>query len=286
MVIGFTLETFIIIAILAFIAECIDSSLGMGYGTLLSPLLLIIGFSPLLAVPSILITQALGGFSASIFHHKYGNAYFNMKSKNPSYILKKIQEHGIRESFHRGFSEDLKTVIFITSLGIVATIIAALVAVTVSKTVINTYIGILVLLIGILIFSGIKFQYSIKKMFFIGVISSFNKGFSGGGFGPVVTGGQMVIGQDHKKAIGCTTAAEAPICIVGFLAYFWANHLSDWSLVFALGLGALSAGLIGPKITSKVNKKTLLVIVSLAMITLGMLTLAKTYGIIALKVSV
>ncbi len=286
MILGLTLETFIVIAILAFIAECIDSSLGMGYGTLLSPLLLIIGFSPLLAVPSILITQALGGFSASISHHKYGNAYFNIKSKNPIYILKKIREHGIKESFHRGFSEDLKTVIFITSLGIVATIIAALVAVTVSKTVINTYIGILVLLMGILIFSGIKFQYSIKKMFLIGVISSFNKGFSGGGFGPVVTGGQMVIGQDHKKAIGCTTAAEAPICVVGFLAYLLTNNLSNWGLVFALGSGAIFAGFIGPRITSRINKKNLLIIVSLVMITLGALTLAKTYGILALKVSV
>lgn len=286
MIIGFAWETLIIIMIIAFIAECIDSSLGMGYGTLLSPLLLIIGFSPLIVVPAILITQALGGFSASIFHHKYGNAHFSMKSKNPFYILKKIREYGLRESFRKGFSEDLKTVIFITSFGIIATIIAALVAVTVSKTVVNTYIGILVLLMGILIISGIKFQYSLRKMFFIGIISSFNKGFSGGGFGPVVTGGQMVIGQDHKKAIGRTTAAEAPICIVGFLAYFWTNHLSDWSLVFALGLGALSAGLIGPKITSGVNKKNLLIIVSLVMITLGMLTLAKTYGIIALKVSV
>lgn len=286
MIFGLTAETFIIIALIAFLAECIDSSLGMGYGTLLSPLLLIIGFSPLLAVPSILITQALGGFSASIFHHKYGNAYFNMKSKNPFYILRKIREYGIRESFRKGFSEDLKTVIFITSLGIMATIIAALVAVTVSKTVVNTYIGILVLLMGILIISGIRFQYSIQKMFFIGIISSFNKGFSGGGFGPVVTGGQMVIGQDHKKAIGCTTAAEAPICVAGFLAYLWANHLSNWSLVFALGLGSLSAGIIGPRITSKVNKKNLLIIVSLVMITLGMLTLAKTYGIIALKISV
>ncbi len=286
MIFGFTLETFFILAMIAFIAECIDSSLGMGYGTLLSPILLIIGFSPLLAVPSILITQAIGGFSASIFHHKYGNTYFNIKSKNPSYILRKIKEYGIKESFQRGFSDDLKTVIIITSLGIVATIIAALVAVTVSKTVINTYIGILVLLMGFLIISGIRFQYSIRKMFFIGIVSSFNKGFSGGGFGPVVTGGQMVIGQDHKKAIGCTTAAEAPICVVGFLAYLLTNHLSNWGLVFALGSGAIFAGFIGPRITSRINKKNLLIIVSLVMITLGALTLAKTYGILALKVSI
>lgn len=286
MILEITMGMALLVAFAAFIAEFIDSSLGMGYGTLLSPFLLALGFSPLLVVPSILITQAVGSLSASFFHHRYGNAQFNLKSKNPLYIFQKLRELGIKETFHRGVSDDLKKVIFITSLGVIATIFAAVVAINVSKNFINTYIGILVLVMGLLIIMGLNLQYSTKKMFFIGIVSSFNKGFSGGGFGPIVTGGQVVLGQDHKKAIGRTTAAEAPICVTGFFAYFFANGLSDWSLIFALGAGAILAGLFGPRITNRVNKKSLLIVVSLVMITLGILTLAKTYGLIALKVSV
>ncbi|MCK4232918.1 hypothetical protein KAX75_00695, partial [candidate division WOR-3 bacterium] len=64
-----TVGWFIFIAALAFCCEYIDSSLGMGYGTILSPVLIIMGFDPLIVVPSILLSQAVGGFTASIFHH-------------------------------------------------------------------------------------------------------------------------------------------------------------------------------------------------------------------------
>ena len=286
MIFDLTLSTAMIIIGLAFIAEYIDSGLGMGYGTLLSPLLIIWGFSPISVVPSILITQAFGGLSASIFHHKYGNASFQLRSWNPFYIFQKIKEYGVKESFEKGFSEDLKTVIFITTFGIIATIIAAFAAIRVSTVFLNTYIGILVMLMGVVLLSGITFRYSTPKMYLVGIVSSFNKGFSGGGFGPVVTGGQMVLGQDHKKAISCTTAAEFPICIVGFLIYLFTDSISNWGLIISLGIGAMLAGVAGPRMTRTLDKKTLLLIVSLVMIILGVITLAKTYGFISLKISV
>ncbi|HHR85253.1 MAG TPA: sulfite exporter TauE/SafE family protein, partial [Candidatus Acetothermia bacterium] len=52
-----------------FLGELLDSSLGMLYGTILSPVLIIAGYDPLVVVPSILITQALSGFVAAIGHH-------------------------------------------------------------------------------------------------------------------------------------------------------------------------------------------------------------------------
>ena len=276
---------FIIIMGLGLICEFIDSGLGMGYGTILSPLLIILGFDPLLVVPSILITQAIGGLSASIFHHKYKNVYFGLRSKNIKYIIKKIKEHGVIKSFKLGVSDDLKTVIIITSLGIIATITAVLIAVNISKTTLNIYIGILVLIMGLFLISGFIFKYSLNKMFIVGIISSFNKGMSGGGFGPVVTGGQMVLGKDHKGSIGCTTAAEFPICIIGFLLYLLTKGISNWSLIYSLGIGALIGGFTGPWLTKKINKKSLKIIVSILMITLGILILLKTAGIINLKIS-
>ncbi len=202
---------FILIIILAFICEFIDSSLGMGYGTILAPLLIIMGFSPLIVVPSILITQASGGITASFFHHKHGNA--NLSFKN-----------------HR-LTDDLKTVGSISLFGVIATITATIIAVNIPKNLLNAYIGILVLVMGIILLLNFKFVYSYKKMFLVGAISAFNKGLSGGGYGPVVTGGQIILGKDNKPAIACTTAAEPLICIAGFISYLILKGLSSWNLV-------------------------------------------------------
>lgn len=280
------IETFILIAVIAFFAEWIDSALGMGYGTLLSPILIIMGFPPLLVVPSVLITQAVGGLSASIFHHKHGNASFTIKSKNPVYILKKIKEYGPIKAFKKGVSEDLKTVAIISSFGMIAAVLATVLAVNISKKMLNTYIGIIVLLMGFFIISGFSFRYSTIKMFIVGIISAFNKGLSGGGFGPVVTGGQMVLGQEHKKAIGCTTASEPLICITGFISYLMLNGFSDWSLALSLGIGAIIAGPIGALTTKRISRRMLKIIVAVLMLVLGALSLLKTFEIIGLKISI
>ncbi|MDY6787641.1 MAG: hypothetical protein SVK54_05905 [candidate division WOR-3 bacterium] len=54
---------------LAFICEFIDSSVSMGYGTILSPVLIILGFNPLVAIPAVLLSGNRGG-TASVFHHQ------------------------------------------------------------------------------------------------------------------------------------------------------------------------------------------------------------------------
>jgi len=73
---------FLILFLFAFVCEFIDSSMGMGYGTILSPVLIIMGFDPLVVVPSILLSQAFGGLSASVFHHQFRNVSFNRSSKD------------------------------------------------------------------------------------------------------------------------------------------------------------------------------------------------------------
>jgi uncharacterized membrane protein YfcA len=64
---------FVVVAITALLCEDIDASIGMGYGTTLTPLLLIIGFLPLQVVPAVLLGQLAGGLIGGFFHHKLGN---------------------------------------------------------------------------------------------------------------------------------------------------------------------------------------------------------------------
>ncbi|MCD6337220.1 MAG: hypothetical protein J7M01_03180, partial [Candidatus Marinimicrobia bacterium] len=84
-----TMNTEIIILIIfaAFICEIIDSSLGMLYGTILSPSLIIAGFDPLIVVPSILLSQAVGSFIASIMHHRLDNAHFHINTNEQAPVI-------------------------------------------------------------------------------------------------------------------------------------------------------------------------------------------------------
>jgi len=249
-----TLTIIVALILGAFVCELIDSSLGMMYGTILSPVLLIAGFSPLVVVPSILLSQAVSGFIAAIFHHRFQNANFHPKS------------------------DDSKTVYIITGLGIIATIISVLIAVNIPKVALKTYIGVLVLAMGILLLARSKFNFSWKKIMLIGILSSFNKGLSGGGFGPVVTSGQMISGRKGKRSIGATTLAEVPICITGFLCYLFTKSITDWHLPLLLLLGASAAAPIGAFLTSKFKSdKKIKVILGVLTVVLGVWTLAKTW---------
>jgi uncharacterized membrane protein YfcA len=252
-----SVEMIITVILFAFVCELIDTSLGMGYGTILSPLLLCFGFDPLVLVPAILITQAMGGATASVFHHKFHNATFTMKSP------------------------DSKVVMIVAGCGILATIGAVAIAFSIPKIALKIYISSMVLVMGLLILFGVRLSFSWGKMMFIGVLSAFNKALTGGGYGPVVTGSQIICGKEEKSSIGCTDFAEVPICLASFLAYVVVTtatkqHL-DWTLVACLGIGAVVSAPIGAFITKVIPTKPLKLIIGLLITGEGIWSFIKTF---------
>ena len=232
----------ITIIILSFLIEYIDSTLGMGYGTTLTPLLMIIGgFEPLQIVPAVLLSQLISGLLAGFAHHSFGNVNFKIKTTNITYIIKKLKELGFVESFNRGIPLHLKIALLIASCSILGIIIAVFVAINLPAFYLKLYIGILVLAIGIVILATVNKHYgfSWKKITGLALIASFNKGVSGGGYGPIVTGGQLIAGVDGKNAIGITSLAEGLTCIVGVAAYLFTKSAIDWRLAPYLVIGAI-----------------------------------------------
>jgi len=55
---------------LCFACELIDSGLGMGYGTILTPTLMLLGYAAEDIVPTILVSELLSGFAAAFFHNE------------------------------------------------------------------------------------------------------------------------------------------------------------------------------------------------------------------------
>ena len=240
------------VLVVAFVYETCDSALGQGYGTLGSPTFILLRFDPKMVVPSILMSQAIGGLSAAFFHNRYKNVDFGN---------------------HR--TSDMKKVYFIVVCGIVGVLVASLIGFRISKEIMTTYIGIIVLAMGILILSGITLRFTWKKLSVIGAISAFNKGLSGGGYGPVVTGGQTIIGIGSKAAIGVTDFAESPICISGFLAWSLLQGLPQLDLLFAMCAGAGVAPLLGAWITYKIPTRKLKLTLGAVIVILGILCLLK-----------
>jgi uncharacterized membrane protein YfcA len=236
------------IIIAAFVMEAIDAGLGMMYGTILSPVLIIAGYSPFVVVPSIVLSQAIGGVFATVHHHKYKNATFSLRS------------------------QDLKIAGFIFTFGLAAVVIGAFVGSIISAFALKLYIAILCILMGIIVITKKKFKFSWKKISLIGLISSFNKALSGGGFGPIVATGNIASGLEAKKAIGITDFAEAPICFASFAAWYILSGyiMPDTNLLIPLCIGAAFGGLTGPYLLSRVkSKKFVTILVGLLAIISG-----------------
>jgi uncharacterized membrane protein YfcA len=242
---------------IAFYYEMIDSSLGMGYGTLLTPTLFLLGYPISQVIPAVIITQAIGGLVASFFHSKY---------KNVSYTT----------------SRDAKVVLVIISMGIVMSILGALTSVSIPKYVLSIYIGVMVLCMGLLILIGVITQFAWWKVFVIGIIGSFNKGLSGGGFGPIITGGQILNSGRHKSSVGITTLAEVPICVTGFIVFALSGFLlkTNWfdlMLYGGLAISAILGGAVGPLITKRLAPSRLQMWIGWLMVVLGFGVLIKLF---------
>ena len=263
---------FVVVAVIALLCEYIDASIGMGYGTTLTPLLLIIGFLPLQVVPAVLLGQLIGGLIGGLFHHKLGN--INLDFRQDEAIRKRL--HGL------GYiprSLDSKVVFILVICGIVGALIAVLFAISIPTIILKTYIGLMVLGIGItiLIRRSRESKLSWKGLITVGLISSFNKGASGGGYGPLVTGGQIISGREAKNSIGVTTLAEALVCVVAFVGYVLVKGDIYWVLAAATSIGSVIAAPLAALTVRKVNLSKLKFVIGIATSMLGALTLAKTF---------
>ena len=251
----FGIEIFLVIIFLAFLCEFIDSTLGMGYGTALTPVLLLVGFEPLAIVPCVLLSELITGISAGLVHHKVGNVSFK------------------RESIH------LKIALVLAACSIIGATLAVFIAINIPKIWLNTYIGLMVLGMGIIIILTLKkdFNFSWKKIIGLGSIAAFNKGMSGGGYGPVVTSGQILSGIKGNNAVGITSLAEGLTCVVGVIIFIASPETVNWGLAPSLIIGALLSVPFSALVVKKMPTSTLKIVIGLITLTLGLITLIKLF---------
>lgn len=263
----------------AFIYEYVDSTLGMGYGTTLTPVLLLAGFAPMQIVPAILLSELVSGILAGIFHHFEGNVDFKPKTLDIFEIKDMIRSCGFFNGLRKTLSFHSKIALLLASCSIIGTLVAVFIAINIPKFWLELYIGILVLSMGllILILNKTNFKFSARRIFVLGFLASFNKGMSGGGYGPVVTSGQILSGIHGKSAVGITSLAEGLTCLVGVLAYAFAStNLVDWSLSPYIVVGAVLSVPFSARSVKSISTNQLNLAIAFLTIALGIFTIGKT----------
>jgi uncharacterized membrane protein YfcA len=267
------------IVILAFFCEYMDSTLGMGYGTTLTPVLLLLGFSPMQIVPAVLLSELITGLLAGFFHHREGNVNFKPETTDFSLIAHQLKALGYIDSFRRGLPLHLRVALLLTICSVVGTVAAVFVVFNIPKFWLKLYIGCLVLSMGtiIIICLNKEFSFSWKKITSLGLIASFNKGMSGGGYGPVVTGGQILSGVEGRCAVGITSLAEGLTCLVGVILYVLVSKDAiDWKLAPIIITGAIFSVPLSAKSVKKIKTRNLKLAIAIITIVLGILTIIKT----------
>ena len=249
------ISSILILFFLSFVAQTLNASLGMGYGTIAVPVFILLGFEPLDVLPSMLSVQVLSGITTAIFHYRHGNIDF---SKN---------------------SRARKLAVVLTIFSIIGGGSAAFMAVNIPQIFIKIYIGVIAISMGLLvyIFRNKRIQFSWPRINFLGFIASFNKGMSGAGYGPIITSGQILSGMDTKSSVSISSFTEAIACLVAILVYILKLEALHLILILPLLGGSLASIPFAVRIVKRSEDRNLIVAIGFTAIVLGVTTLIKVF---------
>jgi len=270
-----TVEFLIVVLLMSLFAEYVGATFGMGYGTTLTPILILMGLSPLGIVPAILFSQVITGLLGAYLHHGAGNVSFDFKNDTEHRIVKRLGKLGYIPR-----SMDSRVAMILGVCSVLGVVLAVSVALHLPVFYLKLYIGVLVLAMGV--FVMIKHRttntFSWKRLVGIGFLASFNKGISGGGYRAFMVSGQILSGINAKSSVGITSLTEGITCSAGVLAYFLAGQTDYWRLVPPLLVGSLIAVPLSVYTVKKIHPRNFTLITGMATAFLGTLTLIKITG--------
>ena len=223
------------VILLALVFEFMDASAGMGFGTALTPVLLVMGFDPLQIVPVVLIQQSVAGLVGAFLHREFQNVEWSFKP----------------------LSETVRLCMVIAAAGTVL-VLAATIGVYAVFDVpvlwIKLYVAVLLLGMGVisLVQSRRERPYRPNRLILFGALAGFNKGVGGGGYGPVVTIGGLLAGVPVKSMLAVTALSEGIVCLVAVAAWFVLSTggvAVDYVLLPSIMLASMVSAVIAPYLT-------------------------------------
>jgi len=253
---------FVSLLILAWALEMVDNGCGGGFGTILSPLLVVLGYDAKLIVPAILVSEMISGAWGGFWHWRFKNVDWKAVGLT---LLGSLVAMGLATYVMYAFLPP-------AALKMVVSIFAVIMGVFV---VIRSYM--------IERLARIKVEKHKWLLTVMGFLIGYQKGTSGGNYGPFSVTGYMVMGYSAAVAIGTTTIAEGIACTLGVAMY---SQLTGIVLLIAapLAIGSFIADPISAWINNRLKKKLSPPfhgrLIGLAMTLIGLIALAKTLGLL------
>lgn len=251
------------LALLAFTLSYMSSIVGMGYGTIMVPILILLGLSPRKVVTGVLISQLMGNVAASITHHRLGTIVF------------------------RGRNSDHKHLFALTLSAVIAVIFAVLLGVRLSKTYTKVYIGLIIVLSGITVLITNRKYYNetgnrdsrlLLKLSILSFIASFNKALTGAGYGPIIVPGQILLKVNARKAIALSLISEVIVNSIAIVFYFITDGI-DILLALTLAVGTVLAAPLASITVKKLDIILLTRVMGIVTTVMGIVIIGKTVNI-------
>ncbi|ELZ12555.1 hypothetical protein C479_04142 [Halovivax asiaticus JCM 14624] len=255
------------IVVVAFVFQTTDSAAGMGFGTAIAPLLFVFGYTPLQVVPVLVMAQTIAGLVAGLVHHDVDNVTFSLCPANDE--------------------TKLLSLLAVTSLvGVAGATVLTYFALELPDSFVRTYVSILVVLMGLVGLLRVKVRtrmtYRPRRLVGFALLAGVNKGIGGGGYGPVVTLGQIFSGVYEKSAVAITTLAEGIASFVGSIAFLGLIYYGvpvDLQLLPSIFAGGFLAAIVGPYLVRVVPNTVWRYVIPLYAFGIGILGLAFGLGV-------
>jgi hypothetical protein len=244
------MDDILLFALVGFVAQLIDGSLGMAYGVTSSSLLLGFGVPPALTSASVHTAEVIVTAVSGIAHHRLGN---------------------IDRTF---FSR-------LVVPGMIGGFLGVYLLTHISGDIISPFVAIYLLFMGIVILRKALSQPSgaalgLGALVPLGLIGGFFDAIGGGGWGPIVSSTLVASGHNPRFVIGSVNAAEFFVTLVQSVAFFILLRAVHTEAVIGLIIGGIPAAPVAAYLVRHIPPRRIMLLVGILIILLSLRTVYLT----------
>jgi uncharacterized protein len=244
------IPSFLVMLLTGFLAQMVDGSMGMGYGTISTTFLLAKGVNPAIVSSRVHSARVFSSGVSGFSHHRFGN------------INKKL----------------FKALVIPGVIGALAGATLAYygqkysVYVRIPLSMYTLYLGYFIMKKA---FRKRNPQFKITGAGWLASAGGFMDAFAGGGWGSLVTGTLISKRRSPRYVIGSVCLAEFFVVFASSIAFF--IYLKTFFLLDVAGLiiGGLIAAPIAARLVGKIPMKTMYIAVGIMVVLTSLLTLMK-----------
>jgi hypothetical protein len=218
------MRSFVILALLGFIAQLVDGALGMAYGVTSTTLLVgVASLTPALASTAVHLGEVGTTAASGLSHWRFGNV-------------------------------DWSKIVWLAIPGGIGAFLGAVALVSISAEAAEPLVAIFLFSLGVYVLARFSFRRNerpvvirpIGKKYLgpLGFFAGFMDAAGGGGWGPISTPTLLSSGRmEPRKVIGTVDTSEFIIAVCASVGFFFALTFADvpWAVVGALLLGGFFA---------------------------------------------